>query len=259
MIYIDDRIGSGSGKYKIQDHLRKGIPYTLTHLEYADAMFIGNGPDNILPIGIERKTIGDLLNSMLTGRLTSHQLVGLLRTYQVNYLLVEGIYRSNPRTGILECNYYGKWAPLRLGKSKREYMASMVYNYLNRLAIVYNIKLLETSNLVQTGHLISFIYTWWKKQWTDHAVHAGFHTTPLQPRTLEDGGPVPIAQLSEPPFVQRVIKEFKGVGWKKSEVVMKRFPTVEKLVRANRGHLKSVQGIGKGLADSMYKELREEV
>jgi len=252
MIYIDDRVGSR----ELLPKLRKGTQAEIKRLSYADAMFVGEGPDDeLIPIGIERKTITDLVSSISSGRLTSHQLVGLLRTYQYVYLLVEGIYRTNPQNGILEYYRSAKWKPISLGS--RRFMGSAIHSYLNRLAVFYNIKIAYTPNLVQSGCWLSSIYSWWKKPWDKHDAHAGFYVQPLPTHKCKEGSPIPVADLIAPPFTQRVIKEFSGVGWKKSEAVMAEFPTMEDITAATVEDFKRVPGIGKALAESMYLEARK--
>ena len=64
----------------------------IVRMDYGDAMVTGNGPCGQVDIGIERKRIGDLVNSITTGRLSGHQLPGLLAQYYKVYIIVEGMY-----------------------------------------------------------------------------------------------------------------------------------------------------------------------
>ena len=58
MILIDSRIGSAELAPLIS------TPNILCQLEFADFTFSGNGPAGQVAVGVERKTIMDLLQSM---------------------------------------------------------------------------------------------------------------------------------------------------------------------------------------------------
>ena len=111
MILVDDRAGS-KPIHKLL--VAAGIPAELTRLEFGDFAFAGNGPDNAsVAIGVEYKTLGDLINSVRTGRLTGHQLPGMRRTYAYSWLIIEGDWRSNEHGQI--CTWRGPkhgWQPM---------------------------------------------------------------------------------------------------------------------------------------------------
>ena len=93
MILIDNRTGSK----ELFPLFPKGSA-KLCHLPFGDFSFVGNGPDEMpLNIGIERKQIREVAGEMSAGRLVGHQVPGLLATYQVVYLIVEGRWRGIPR------------------------------------------------------------------------------------------------------------------------------------------------------------------
>ena len=84
MILIDSRTGSGELAPYISS------PKLVCHLDFADFSFSGNGPEGGVGIGVERKGVMDLLQSMTSGRLVGHQLIGLQKEYDWTYLLVVG-------------------------------------------------------------------------------------------------------------------------------------------------------------------------
>src|ERR1035437_8002080 len=93
MILVDLRIGS---KYLLAPLKAAGFEAQLVELEFGDIAFEGKGPNGTtLNIGVELKVLGDLVNSLRTGRLAGHQLPGLLKTYDYAWLLVEGEWRAN--------------------------------------------------------------------------------------------------------------------------------------------------------------------
>jgi ERCC4-type nuclease len=97
VITIDRRTGSG----ELLPLFPKGVA-ELGCLEYGDFAWIGKGPEGLpLAIGVERKQIHDLVNSMASGRLQAHQLPGMINTYKISYLVIEGIWRPCPTTDII--------------------------------------------------------------------------------------------------------------------------------------------------------------
>jgi ERCC4-type nuclease len=241
MIYIDDRAGSNN----LPPHIQRNIPTTLTRLPFGDCMWTGNGPDNMpVPIGVEYKSVSDLCNCITTGRLSGHQLLGMLNEYWRSYLLIEGIWRGNPDNGLLECMHYGTWTPLSLGR--QQFMASTVTNYLSTLAVMCGVVVWQTSTIYASGAWLSDTYRWWQKDWTKHNAHKQFHTP--QPLGIH-------ASLARPSLVCRVAKELTGVGYDKAEAISKSFGSVKGLVEANEKDLMLVDGIGKTLAKRIVQEL----
>src|SRR5215471_7722117 len=117
MILIDERVGS---KELLPYFKPFDVEAEICRLGFADAAFVGNGPDGIISIGIERKVLGDLLASMRAERLAGHQLDGLLENYQVNYLIVEGICRPG-RNGELEQIRGNDWRAIYIGRTPMLY------------------------------------------------------------------------------------------------------------------------------------------
>jgi len=247
MIYVDDRKGSA----ELAPLIPKSTPRQITRLPYADFHFIGFGPnDTISTIGIERKTVMDLLSSMTTGRLSGHQLIGLLAEYDVVYLLVEGLWRPRQRDGILERWVgKGKWQPATLGQ--RRFMAKEVGNFLNTLAVACGVYIWRTDGPDHSARWLSDTYHWWQKPWDKHRSHMAAHT-PSPPH----------AYLSKPTLAVRLAKEFKDVGWDKAEAIAKHFGSaramlVAMLARDAKKKLKDVPGVGKVIAENVVKHLSD--
>lgn len=246
MIYIDDRVGSK----ELKVHIAPNIKTKLTRMDFGDVSFIGKGPDDsLMAVGIERKTITDLLSSMTTGRLSGHQLVGLLHSYGVVYILVEGSYGVDPKTGLIARFRNKRWHPIEFGT--RRFLGREVHNYLNTLCILCGVNVVRTHSLRESGMWISDTYKWWEKPYDKHSAHKSFVITK------------PHISLVKPPFIQRVIKEFTGIGWTHSENIANVFPTLLDLALASQEDLErelvKLPRIGKilarSLASSMLKEM----
>lgn len=235
MITIDDRVGS-----KELYSMLKNCPAQLGHLNSADFAFLGQGTDNEpLAIGVERKKIMDLLQSMASGRLAGHQLPLMLREYHVQYLIVEGYYTPDPRNGLLTA-----WKrELHLGS--RRFSAKEVFGYLHSLQIRRGIYLWRTHTPRETAQLVEILYSWWtKKNLDQHLSYLARHQE--------------YADLSTKklPFVRRVAVELPGIGREKAKLVLKMFPTLKAMIDASKEDWMQIEGIGKTIADKIVEVLK---
>lgn len=242
MILIDYRTGS-----------KELAPYVhtkheITTLEYGDASFVGMGDNEPTFVCIERKAIGDLVQSMASGRLSGHQLIGMLEQYTHIYLLVEGIWRPNPKSGVLEKLRGKKWVPVHHGS--RKYMARDIYNYINTLAVMCNVIPVFTASIQQSGYWMDCTHAWWMKEWKDHKSHLKFHRQDVMPKKRR------AVLLRRPTSFERIISGVSGVGFDTATLLQKHFHTPMELALATEEQLLSVKGIGKKIAKMIIKELR---
>lgn len=226
MIYIDDRIGSAEIAQYLPIKLR-----TVTHMDYGDGWWFGKGPDGPCPIGFERKTIGDLVACIQNGRLSGHQLIGLVNNYSYRYIIVEG-----------KLNIH-KSGDLYLSKHRRV-PARDIFNYLNTLQQICRVDWIHTNNLQATANWILYTYRWWQKDWDKHHAHKQFFHSPP-----------PKVFLFRPTFLTRVLKEFKGVSWERAQALAARFQTLRNLCNATVEDLKEVDGVGSTIAASIISEI----
>lgn len=238
MIYIDDRVGS-----KDLLPLMPKNSSVLTRLEYGDSAFLGLGVDNTpVSIGVERKRLNDLLTSMTSGRLSGHQLPGLLSSYDIVYLIVEGLWRACPRSGILEKPNARGWGPVQLGS--RTFMAKEIWSYLNTLQILAGVYIWRSGTARATAQWITNLYHWWNSKPVDaHKSHTAPH--------------IACAQLvnKKLSLVQRVAAELPGVGFGRSKAVANRFGSLLEMVMADEKAWRGIDGIGKTLSKRIVKEI----
>lgn len=235
MILIDDRVGSA----ELAPHIT--TPNILCRLEYADFAMIGNGPDGTVNIGIERKGIMDLLQSMTSGRLSGHQLIGLRENYDWVYLVVEGVWKPDSSSGVILHPEGKTWKPINQGK--RRFMARDVYNFLQSLQVLCGVVIVQTNNKADTGKWLDAAYGWWTKEWDKHKSHLQFH----QPQTH--------ASLRKPSLVTRMIAQLDGVGWDKARKLGEKYLTLEHLMNAGFIEFEEIEGIGVKTAKSIYNQL----
>lgn len=240
MIYVDDRSGSAELAPLLSS------PHRIQRLSYADFSFLGNGPTGPATFGLERKAILDLVSSIDSGRLSGHQLIGLLGEYDRTYIIVEGRWRARPRDGILERMVGKRWRAVEFGT--RRFSAKYVINFLNTLSMAAGVTVWYTEDVAQTAYWLDTTYAWAQKEWEAHSSHLKAYSPPP-----------PYIYLRKPGVVQRVAKELAGgVGWDKGRAIAEHFPTVLSLAMAGEKELRAVPGIGKKLAADIMKGIRNE-
>jgi len=232
MLLVDGREGSRDLLIPLK---AEGLDAELAELEYADLCWMGNGPDGLAPVGIELKTLRDLLSSMRSGRLAGRQLPGMLAAYDYSYLIVEGPCRANPQTGILEEPRRGGWQELRLGASR--FYFDDVELFLTSLDTLTPLRIRRTRSRTETMRMILLLYRWWQKPWEDHGSLKVIY-----------GGPPPSPLPVEHSLVRRFAVQLPGVGWERSAAVEKSFASVAEMVAADEKRWQQVEGIGKVLS-----------
>lgn len=247
MILIDNRIGSKELAPYIHTRSR------LTRLEYADFMFMGHGANGPVKVGIERKVIGDLVSSISSGRLSGHQLIGLLESYGYTYLLVEGLWRPNPQSGILEKMKGRKWVNISHGN--RKFMARDIWNFLNTLAVMCGVVVIYTDNIKQSGYWIDSTYHWWSKGWDQHKSHLQFKNQ--LPPTSGTQQKMKLHVHRPTPF-ERILVGITGLGWETVGKLKRRFNSPLEVAMATEKALMEVDGVGRKTAQTIIREMRGE-
>ena len=235
MVLIDDRVGS----VELAPYISS--PKCICRLQYADFAFTGSGPDGEVLVGVERKGLMDLLQSMTSGRLSGHQLIGLKQEYDWVYLVVEGVWKPDRDTGVLLKPVGKKWGAVNQGS--RRFMVREVYNFIQSMQILCGVVVVQTGSRVETGKWLDAAYNWWAKPWDKHKSHLQFHA------------PKQFASLQKPTLVTRIAAQLDGVGWDKARKIGKRFWNVETLVDATESEFREIEGIGEKTAASIYEQL----
>lgn len=245
MIYVDDRVGSCELLPTLQTH--RTLPdCKLKRLLAADLCFSGNGESGPCMVGIERKRVRDMLNSIRTGRFSGEQLPKLLDLYEYVYLLVEGEWRVNWVTGHLETPWGGGWSPVRLNKTGDHFTGLELRSFLNTIAVMTPVKVIYSYDDRDTVDQVVGLHRYFSKAWDKHHGHIALHTTPQQ------------MLLGKASTVRRVAATLNGVGWEKSGVVAERFVSVEAMVGATVKDWMKLPGFGKKLASRVWGELHGE-
>ena len=203
MILVDDRAGS----YDLIKPLRAaGLPVEETRLDSGDLAFLGRGErDTELFIGIEHKKVGDLINSLTTGRLSGHQLLAMTACYDRRWLVVEGEWRHDADGAVTMFGRRGRrrvhGAPPAVELEKR----------LLTLQVRGGISVRHCPTRRDTVRFVLALYRFWTdKSLNEHRSHLALYdaTPDMDPRLA-----IPISDF------RRIAAMIPGVGYRTSQAV----------------------------------------
>ena len=243
MMLVDSRVGSGDLVTRLA---ALGVPAELTTLEYGDVACVGHGPDGLIPLGIEIKTLPDLLASMTSGRLAGHQLPGLTKTFGPwVWIMVEGIW-SIADDGTLQTRRGGTWEPVTLGP--RRYLWTEFQRYLMTLTNCGGATIVTTTSRNETTRWLAAWYQWWtSKEFSEHHSHLALHR-----KTRPEGS----GYLTAPSPLRRVVAELPGIGYTKSAAVEAHFKTIHHCATAGVEEWEQIPGIGPVIAAKVVQAIK---
>lgn len=216
MILIDPRHGSG----ELLPYFRQlKVPVELSNTEMpaGDFAFEGNSEEGRILIGVERKTVKDMMNSIRLERFSGHQLKELMDLYKRWYVIVEGIHRCGA-DGILEEPYKGVWRPVQTGTIR--YMYSRLDNFINSIEETTPVRFKFTHNPQLTAIQVVNLYNFWDKDYSDHKAADGVHHAPR----VEIG--------RKWTFPRIVAAELPGIGADSALAVARKFGTIFEMTTA---------------------------
>lgn len=221
-------------------------------LDSADYCFIGNGADADRPllIGIERKKIRDLINSMRDRRLSGSQAPDMAMTYDRRYLVIEGIWGTG-KTGAIEELCGREWRSLT-GSKRAPVLAREVDSFLSSMEEFFGFNIWKTRNAWETVAWIVSKYKYWSKPYADHHTHEQIYAP------VPDGAGRRMRFVSLEEQIRRELGEAGVLCWRmaaqipgidrRAEAVAREFKHSGKLHEATVKELMRVEGIGKIIA-----------
>jgi ERCC4-type nuclease len=262
MISVDDRIGSIELIPILQEiaqilcSSKSFIPpprITSCRMVASDFCFDGLGAcGKRIGVGIERKRISDMLNSIRSGRYAGSQMVDMLALYDDCYLIVEGYHRCSS-DGYLEILHTqadplgsglgGKWFPLKLGQQLVRY--TELDHFLCTQERCTKVKVRRTNTEYETAAQVISLYTHYQQEFDKHHSHQALH----QPQHL--------ATIGKAGLVRKWAADLDGVGWSKSGNVAVKFKTGLEMANASIEDWMTIKpGFGKVLAKRAYDQIR---
>ena len=243
-IRVDPRIGS---KDLLSPLLQFGLPAKLEEMEFGDVSFTGNGPEGRpILIGVEVKTIHDVLSCIQDGRFAGHQLPGLQESYEVWWLLVEGCVKAGPK-GLMIQNKRGGWGEPH-GRNQ-SYMG--LTHWLLTMEMRAGGRVARTHDRAETVAWITSLYRWWTdKRWERHqslyAVHDGA------------SGDLKNHQVSLVRPTKKCKVAANLVGPKTGMAAAQHFPSILAMIAATEQEWMEVKGVGKGKAREVVELVNRE-
>lgn len=241
-ILIDDRKGSAE-----LIHQKSLIDISeLTRLQFGDVMFTGNGKGGeILSVGIEVKSVRDMVSSIATGRLQSTQIPGMLALYDVSWVLIHGEYRCGPQ-GQLQIVKKGKWWTCPNGRR------ATVYGYLESFLCTLTetgIRVKTVHDMTQAAHWIACLHRWYQKTGDKHR---GMHTFDNSRNIVK------LPSMSDALYRRaKVASALPGLGYERAVKVAQHFRSIDAMISASRAEWMEIPGIGETIAKTIVNAIRE--
>lgn len=242
MIYVDQRKGS----IELLPHLQRfaqSIDVEKSHLEFGDVAFEGKGPDGTLAIGVERKTLHDMLNCIDDARYAGHQRPGMKQLYDLSILMVEGMFKPHDPDGFLMEGFNGgmSWGYCKY-RSQRV-MYAKLYRYLMSVQLS-GVFVTYSRDIIQTAFNVCEWYHYFQKAWDQHISMREMHRIAMP------------SLIARPPLARRWAKELDGIGVKLAEQASRVFKTGLELAEADEREWLRVPGVGVKTAQQIYREVR---
>jgi len=240
MILVDPRVGS---RELLSGIRMAGVSAELAPLEYGDACFDGNGKDGTISVGVERKTLHDMLHCIDDSRYSAHQLPGMKQMYGLSILLIEGHWRPHDQDGSLMEGFRDgqSWGPCRYRSQRTLY--SKLRRYLISVSLA-GVIVTYSRNLSQSSIDICEWFRYFQKKWTQH--------TSLMELQREN---VPTL-AGKPALVRTWANCIEDIGVKYSLAAEELFKTPIRLANSSENDWMQIGGIGPKTAIKVVKEIR---
>ncbi len=243
MLMLDPRIGSSQYESRLRE---LGAPVQMLQMDFGDVAFYASGHS----VAIELKKVDDMLSCVISGRFAGHQLRGLVE-YDAYYVFVEGLWRPNPRDGVLEvwgwdvtAKRHG-WIPAGHGKGSRAWMYRDFDNYLTTMDVKGGVRVKRTASEDETARAICNLYNWYQ-DYDGHRSHLALN------RSRDS------ALLTKPTLRFEVASVLPGLGHMKAGEAAGHFPSVRAMINAEPIEWARLAGIGKKIANGIVDAVSAE-
>lgn len=196
-----------------------------------DFQFDGTYETGHCLIGIERKAIEDLLQSMRDNRLGGGQVGRAIDCYDHYYLIVEGPWRRG-EGGMLEIGW--PWH-----QPRGNFRYAEVSHFLNRLRVMGGVNVWRTYDVDETIATLVDLHNEWQQPWSERlGKRVIYAPAPIPPR--EGKG---FFQPAATP-VQKWLYQLPGMGDKKTFELAPRFTHPGQLVELGPAAWEDLPGVG---------------
>jgi ERCC4-type nuclease len=246
MLVIDDREYGMLAETK-----RYSIPATEQRLDFGDCMFEGYGENGHCLVGVERKKLQDLINSMRDRRLAGLQLAGMHRAYDYSFLVAEGIWRRG-QNGEIEELRGRDWRTFYTGRTPVMYRQLM--SFLTTLELKGGVMLRRAERPTDTAGVYADLWHWFNdKEWREHTSHDQIYAAISPPQRSGKVG----FSSKEPSVLWKMAAQLPGID-RRAEAVADHFKSVLAMASADEKEWRKVPGVGKIIAQSAVAVIRGE-
>lgn len=252
-IYIDNQAGSKDlVLYPPLDKCGE-----LTRLASADVQFVGNGPSGPVLVGVEVKSVPDLLNSAATGRLQADdgQLAAMHAAYDYCWLCVYGDVQRGQRGQLQIRGKWGKFFNHEIGNNPVPfgYLDALIIELAARRVRVVRIPCANPNEpLTETAQWLGVLHRWWSKEWHEHKLVRTFNKAndiPLTPGVPED-------VLYRAGVASKLLPGRGGIGYERAIAAAQHFDSVREMVNADAKEWQQVPGVGKVLSKAVVEAVK---
>ncbi len=233
----------------VRDH--RDHPTALPkHLSAGDFCFAGEGPKGECLIGVERKRIKDMLGSLRSGRLVGEQIPKLLSRYEYVFLILEGTFRTNKFSGLLEDLYGNHYSPITIGKSS--FLGLEVESAITSILAATPIRYIRTRNEHETVEWVVSLNHTFSKPWDKQIAKI---TAIHQPEQY--------ATIGKASTVRRFANAMNGLGWERSGTLDHNYQSVWDVVSTDpncecirpSSDYEKLPGFGKVLSKRIWDQI----
>lgn len=229
------------GIYFQREITRIGVKADVCPLAAGDFCFEGNGPEGTIGVGIERKTLHDMLNCIDDGHLTS-QLVKLKNAFNLRVIILEGHWKPHDQTGLLMEGFSGgtSWGYC---KNPSKVIYAKLYRYLISLQLSGAI-VTQSRDWQHTAYNVVEWHHYFQKRWSEHTA-------------LKQMPGVAVPTLAaRPSLVRKWAYAIDDIGDKKSELAANHFKTPLALATADEMEWLKLPGVGIPTAQKIVRQIR---
>lgn len=243
MIIVDDREGS---RNLLACPVLQGRG-VLGRLDFGDVMLTGHGPDaSTVTVGVEVKSVSDLLSSIATGRLGGHQIPGMLKSYNHSWLLVHGACRVAADNSLEVRGKGATWRKFHIGK--RPVPWSYLEGFLLTATMLSPLRVKWCHNFDEAATWLTVFDHWLEKPWDKHRGLSVFDTSGT-------ASPIPESDPVESQ-IARTAASLPAIGWDRAWKAAKHFESVLAMVNAQESDWKAIKGIGPVIAKSVHTAIK---